>query len=331
MIEVQKNIYCLDITFIDHSLSGIKPYLIKGKKGERNLLIETALNTDECYSQLIEQLNELGISLEETDIVISHMHVDHCGLIGRLKCENNKIYTSVEDKNYIEEYKKPNDQWGWLVGNIKWTGTPESVALKPSNHVAAKYCPKGDIEIETLNMGDVLQYGGYKLEVIDLAGHSSAHIGLFEAEQGILFCGDHIISDVKPIITMWDLEVDFLEKYKINLLKLKNMNIKHLYPAHGDEIIDISKRVDEYLEIMDNKIEKIINVLEYENTWLTAYEVAQKLSSVEKFDKINERPKWFICTDMLCYLQHLRFTNKLKYKIENSKCLYYLREESDIS
>ncbi len=304
MIEVQKNIYRINVSFVDHSLSGINPYLIKGDKGERNLLIETGLNTDACYTQIVEALDKIGVRLEDTDVVVSHMHVDHCGLIGRLKCEENKIYSSVQDKGYIEQYNKPNDQWEWLVGNIKWTGTPESVALKPENHVAAKYCPKGILDIETLELGDFLEYGGYKLEVIDLSGHSSSQIGLWNSEHGILFCGDHILLDVKPIATTWNLEDDFIKKYKDNLIKLKSMNIKHLYPAHGEEITDISQRVDEYLMLMDKKLSRIKGVLELafsenESTWLTAYEVAQKLNSVEKFNKISRRPKWFICSDIL--------------------------------
>jgi glyoxylase-like metal-dependent hydrolase (beta-lactamase superfamily II) len=74
-------------------------------------------------------------------------------------------------------------------------------------------CPSGDVDITVLREGDRLKVGEYNLEVVDLPGHTPGQIGLWEADKGYLFSGDHILSDISPNISAWDLEVDYLDVY----------------------------------------------------------------------------------------------------------------------
>lgn len=320
--EVQTNIYRMNIAFTDHSLSGINPYLIKGKAGERNLLIETALDSQACYDQLIKQMEELGANPADTDVVVSHMHVDHCGLIGRLRCSENKIYAGERDAVFIRNYQKPVRQWGWLAENIVWTGTPPEAAVPLAEHVAVKYYPKQPAELIGLRLGQELVYGGYCLKLIDLSGHAAAHIGLWCEAKKILFAGDHLLLEHNPNVTVWNLEEDFVHNYRKNLIKLRAMKIQHFYPAHGEQLVNAEQRAEQYLQKMDQKLQRIRSVLAEAGKPVTAYEAAQNMYSKAKFDRIKAVTKWFVCSDVLAYLQHLRFTGLAQYANEDGRCLY---------
>ena len=171
-------------------------------------------------------------------------------------------------------------------------------------------------------MGDRLSYGGYQLQVIDLAGHTAAQIGLWEQEQKILFCGDHLLSQSNPNITTWNLEADFLEIYKANLYKVMELEVKHLYPAHGREIEDIPRRVNQYLEKLENKQNKIERILQESEGEVTACLAAGLMYSKEKFDQLSPAIRWFVCSDVLAYLQHLALSGKAKCELKEGICYY---------
>ncbi|MDR1375947.1 MAG: hypothetical protein LBJ22_00430, partial [Synergistaceae bacterium] len=174
-VEIFPGVFQLDVPFVKHPLRGIHDYLFKGRRNggrrERNLLIDTALNHETCDASLRGQLNELDAKLEETDIFLTHMHVDHCGLISSLKCNENKVYASEVDRVYIDAFQLPS-HWRWLTQTNTWCGVPEEHALKPEEHVAHSNRPSFGIPIETVRPGDTLTYGGYTLSVVDLAGHT---------------------------------------------------------------------------------------------------------------------------------------------------------------
>lgn len=92
--EVQKNIYQLSMGMPEtrvKSINQISVYIVKGEADERNLLIDTGINQESCLKPILAAYEELGISQEDTDVFLTHMHSDHSGLIGRLKNENNRV------------------------------------------------------------------------------------------------------------------------------------------------------------------------------------------------------------------------------------------------
>lgn len=301
--EVYKNIHQLFIPFTNHSKDGIFVYLIKGK--ERNLLIDTALNADRCELDLRTQLKGLNVDLDKTDILLTHMHVDHSGLIGRLKNDNNIVYAGAKDKIYIDGYLEPPDQWPWLLPNNTWTGTPVELHARPNDHIACKYRPTGRIEVQPVDYGQVLKYDDYSFEIIDLAGHSAAHIGLWDKESGILFSGDHVLSDSFPNITTWNLNEDFFQYYLDNLAKLNNMQINHLFTAHDNPIDNIGLRIDSAITHYKNRLEHVKDALSKAARPMTAFEISSELKRHVSLAEVPPGTRWFICSDTLAYLQHL--------------------------
>lgn len=130
MKEVLPHIYQLDIPLKGSPLCAIHPNLIIGSK--RHLLIDTTFNTDECENALLEQMQFLNASPGDTDVFLTHLHVDHCGLISRLKTEKNTIENNL------------------------WAGVPEDDALRPEQHVAFLNQPSFIVPIETLQHNPLL-------------------------------------------------------------------------------------------------------------------------------------------------------------------------------
>ena len=96
LTKVAENIYRKTVPLPNNPLRDINAYIITG---EKNLLIDTGFNRPECEEALQSAFEELGI--QETDLFITHLHSDHCGLIGKFARENSTIYAGETDGELI--------------------------------------------------------------------------------------------------------------------------------------------------------------------------------------------------------------------------------------
>jgi glyoxylase-like metal-dependent hydrolase (beta-lactamase superfamily II) len=326
-VEIFPGVFQLDVPFVKHPLRGIHDYLFKGRRNggsrERNLLIDTALNHETCDASLRGQLKELDAELEETDIFLTHMHVDHCGLIASLKRDENKVYASEVDRVYIDAFQSPS-HWRWLTQTNTWCGVPEEHALKPEEHVAYSNRPSFGIPIETVRPGGTLTYGGHTLSVVDLAGHTPGQAGLWHEPTKSLFSGDHVLNRISPNITTWDWERDYLAIFCGNLKRVRSMPIQHLYPAHGTPLADINGRIDELLEHHAARLALMESLVREANKPVPAFYVAKDVewSKGDKFTEISIQQKWFACSETLAHLRHLVNEGKL-YSQWKDETLYF--------
>ena len=53
----------------------------------------------------------------------------------------------------------------------------------------------GDIELEPLAEGDVFRCGGYRLETIEIPGHTYGSVAFYDREKGLLLPGDSVQKD----------------------------------------------------------------------------------------------------------------------------------------
>jgi glyoxylase-like metal-dependent hydrolase (beta-lactamase superfamily II) len=331
-LEILPGVFQLDVPFVKHPLRGIHTYLFKGRgEGARNLLVDTALNRDECDASLREQLQEAGARLEETDIFLTHMHVDHCGLISRLKCAENTVYASETDRPYIDGFQSAS-HWEWLTQTNVWCGVPEEHALKPHEHVAHSNRPSFVVPIETVRPGGSLTCGEYTLSVVDLAGHTPGQAGLWHAPTGSLFSGDHVLNRISPNITTWDLDHDYLKMFCENLKRVKAMPVRHLFPSHGAPLTDINGRIDELLEHHAARLALMEGLVRAAGRPVTAFYVAKDVewSKGDKFTDIAIQQKWFACSETLAHLRCLVNDGRL-YSQWRGDTLYFSGKKEDFS
>ena len=94
--HIEENIYSIFVPLPGNPLKNLNAYLIKSESG-RNLLIDTGFRQDECRQALLAGLDELGVSMENTDIFLTHMHSDHTGLAAELAAPETRVYINRED------------------------------------------------------------------------------------------------------------------------------------------------------------------------------------------------------------------------------------------
>jgi len=336
MKQLEKNLFMIALPLPQSPMREIICYLIRGQ--HRHLLVDTAFNLDECEQSLMRQLDEIGVKIEDTDIFITHRHIDHCGLIGRLKREQNTIYASATDKEAIDA-GQTNAHHVRIAAFLAYTGIPEQYRLAPESHVATTLNSDRLVDITPLSGGAKLSVGDFNFEVIEVPGHSPGHLALWEPEKKYLFSGDHILEDISPNITAWDLTVNYLELYTESLKKVREMPVCKLFPAHRATPTDINGRIDQLIQHHHDRSEAIIQNLKAADRPMTAYDIALLLEWNVRTPLLqNQRqPRsstcteslphlqlqlWFACMETLAHLQNLRFKSKVQCE-EQGAVLYF--------
>lgn len=92
---------------------------------------------------------------------------------------------------------------------------------------------------------DRIPFDGGELKVVHTPGHESSHCCFYEADQQILFTGDHILGQGTTVIPPPDGDMAL---YIQSLRKLLDLKIRFLLPGHGPMIHDPYGKIREYID-----------------------------------------------------------------------------------
>jgi len=324
MIEIAKNIYCFPIPLPKSPLKELNGYIVKGEN--RHLMIDVGFNMPEVLKAIADAIKELGISLSDIDIFLTHLHADHTGAIEELKKECGKIYISKADSEIVNMNFK-DSAWIEHMSIQGHMGFPDNETLDYKEHPAYVGGTLSHTNFEIVTAGTKLSYGGYDFEVIDLKGHTPEQLGLFDKVSGVFFCGDHILSKITPNINLWDFKEDYLGLFLENLKKVKEtLDVKTLLSAHRAHIADTNARIDELLAHHENRLNSTLSILESGKQ--TVYEVASEISwdyGGGEFINFPVPQKWFAASEVFAHLEHLRKLGKIDLTIDGLTYRYSIR------
>ena len=135
---------------------------------------------------ILEQLTTFGIDESRiTRLLILHTHFDHCGIVPFFarRWPQLKVVASARGKELLSNPK--------VVESISFLS--QSLISERSMEAKAKELDltfDGAVVHETVKGGDVVDWGGIELEIIDAPGHSSDSIGAYMRSDKALFASD---------------------------------------------------------------------------------------------------------------------------------------------
>ncbi len=314
------NIYKIEIPLPRNPLKSLNSYFIKNPDG-RSLLIDTGFNREECKEAIFSALKELQVDMDNTDLFITHLHSDHCGLIAVLPKPGTKIYAGKIDGDIIND-NTTDEYWERLDEKFIEYGFPRaSFGRNTDIHPGRKYVSDYPADFNIVNDGDVIEIGQYRLKCIMTPGHTPGHMCLYDEEKKILFSGDHILGDITPNICYGDMD-NPLKSYFDSLNLIKSLDIKHIFTGHRKKVEDPYKRIDELLKHHEIRLEEVMNIIEGKT--LNAYKVAEHMTwdiKCETWKDFPAQQKWFAVGEAIAHLQYLFGIGKLeKEKIDGTYC-----------
>lgn len=306
--HIQDNIWCIDVILPENPLKLLNSYLIKGAPGEKNLLIDTGFRRAECWEALEAGLEELRVRPEEMDVFLTHLHSDHTGNAPRLQQMGSRIMMSRIDNAILHD----EDSWKQQIHRAITEGFDREELDRVFRHNPAAIYSPGRFEPETLEEGDVLEYGGRRLECVLTPGHTRGHMCLYDRENRLMVLGDHVLFDITPNIIAWFEGNDPLHHYVDSLRKVADMDVVTALPGHrttgGWTMRD---RALYLVDHHDVRLKEIINIIDAE-PGLNAYEISARMRwQIRTKDWAHFPPgqKWFAVGECLAHLEFLMNEN----------------------
>ena len=133
-----------------------------------------------CLETLELGLNGYGIRIADvTDIVLTHIHLDHAGATGTLVRRNPNL------RVWVHERGAPH-----LVDPGKLLASATRLYGAEMDRLWGEVAPVPQQNVTSLSGGEQIQAGGRRFEVAYTPGHASHHVSYFDRDSGIAFVGD---------------------------------------------------------------------------------------------------------------------------------------------
>lgn len=301
--EVEDRIFSIEVPLPENPLKELNSYFIRGRKGERSLLIDTGFNRPECWEALESGLRTLNVELKETDVFLTHLHSDHTGSAPRLQRQGCRVFMGQVDNRL----RKINT-WRQQMERAVTEGFDRSELDRVFIHNPAVIYSPEEFEAQDLQEGDCIAYGDRELRCIQTPGHTLGHMCLYDEKGRLMFLGDHVLFDITPNIIAWHEGRNPLKLYIESLEKIKGLDVEVPLPAHrttGDWTM--SWRAEFLIEHHDKRLKEVLNILDRE-PGLDAYGLAGRMKwsiRTKNWDTFPPGQKWFAVGEALAHLEFL--------------------------
>lgn len=286
------------------ALRWVNSYLIPDNRGYT--LIDPGLHTPEAIQLWESVMDERGIAYPSIHtIIVTHQHPDHYGLAGwwQQRC-GAPVRMSAAARTYTEQLWGQNQDFAERLGALYAKhGMPGPQLVGIGEHLerfVALVSPQPQL-VQALEAGDVLMLGDQSWDVLDAPGHASGHLCFYQRERKIMLCGDQVLPDITPNISLVPGgEDDPLASFLTSLVELSRLPVEWAFPGHRDPFCDFSERIAQIRAHHERRLAAI-------EDWLVeprnGYEVCQWLFGDRVgSDSHNLR---FAMAETLAHLRHL--------------------------
>jgi len=318
--EVSANLYKIEIPLPRNPLKALNSYAIKSP--ERNLIIDTGWNQQECLDAMQAGLKELDIDIRKTDFFITHLHTDHLGLASSLVTDTSTIYFNQPDGDRIKSGIFLDD----LMTFARLNGFPEKELQRiPHTHPGFRFRSKGPLSFHILKEGDTLRISDYVFRCVETPGHSKGHMCLYEPSKKIFVAGDHILGNITPTISLLSDEWNPLKEYLESLDKVYQLDIKLVLPGHRDVFRNPKQRIRELKDHHQKRLDEIIAILRKGRK--NAFQVASQMTwdiIYDSWDLFPVSQKWFATGEAISHLKYLEEKGIIRKEMRQNKRIYLL-------
>jgi len=288
-------------------------------------LIDTGINAKDAYDALEKQLTVLNAKIIDIENIIpTHFHGDHVGLIDLIRQKgNSKLYAH---QSLIDKQNKEKAYWKDLsrlsIEEIKEMGGGDITPLFGRFENSIRPPPKPFNIDKIVEDNQILKLENTNLRIFWTPGHAREHICLYDANNRILFSGDHVLPKITSHVAMhtWG-ERDPLNDYLTSLKKIKELSVNIVLPGHEYNFTNLSERVNQLHVHHKSRCNEIKDAITKGEK--TIYQISSRVSwDSRPWPEMDFWTKRMAATETFAHLFYLKNKNEV-IENKNDGILYY--------
>jgi glyoxylase-like metal-dependent hydrolase (beta-lactamase superfamily II) len=232
--------------------------------GDETDLLDCGMNAGDSLDAIQRALDELG-SRRLRRLVVTHIHPDHYGAAGTLAGDGraalymHRLEVPLVHPRYVELEHLVGEVRHYLLVN----GVPaeEAEILSNSQRALSQVVKPAEPSVQ-LDGAEFIEMGRHTLQVEWTPGHSPGHVCLYDAKNGLLFAGDHILPELSPNIGLHPQSTpDPLHDYLGGLERMADLKPARVLPAHGRPFADAAGRVQALMSHHRRRLDQILVIV----------------------------------------------------------------------
>lgn len=272
--------------------------------GEKKVLYDTGPLTDEAWEALSAGLKAHGLTIRALDaLVLSHHHMDHVGLAGRILREKDMpVYMHAKGLPYVQHAPDFMEARKTFLSDLyRASGVPEPL-IQAAQEIQAYY------QHFTEPIKDVIVVGEGSIpelpdwEVLHVPGHAPDQIALYDRTNGRMIGADHLIQHISSNAFV---EPDYgtiqrpksLLVYREYLKRWLKLPITIVWSGHGEVVTEPYALIETRLKQQEERAKHMLALLEGAPS---AFEISKKV-----FPKLYEKEMPLVISEVVGHLDWL--------------------------
>ncbi|CAO5184933.1 MBL fold metallo-hydrolase [Frankia sp. AiPs1] len=319
--QVEPGVYRIPLPLPNDGLRAVNVYALEQPDGL--VLIDAGWSVPESEKRLETALGQLGAGLGDVRrFLVTHIHRDHYTLAVALRRRFGMTVAlgigerpALERTLNIDRGRVREEQHTGML-RLGATLLGAEIARVFSSRAAEQEDAADDWELpdEWIEAPVDVPLSGITLRAVPTPGHTRGHVVFHNAEQRLLFAGDHVLPTITPSIGLSpDPGPLPLGAFLDSLRLVRRMPDARLLPAHGSVTDSVHARIDELLAHHATRLDVAEDCVRAGAD--TAFEVARAMSWTRRlraFDDLDLFNRMMAVTETAAHLDLLVAQGRLR-------------------
>jgi glyoxylase-like metal-dependent hydrolase (beta-lactamase superfamily II) len=274
------------------------------------VLLDTGWAADSSWEALVAGLGAIGASPADVHgVLVSHMHLDHAGLAGRLRDASGAWIAMHPADRAIIANPSLRDPELMVARELAFMVTLGASAIEAAEAVGTAESYRGFTSMalpdRALSDGELADVPGWRLRAVHTPGHTPGHLCFVDELSQRLFAGDHILPRITPNISVHAIErVDPLFDYLNSLAKVRDLSVDEIMPAHEWRFRGLAQRADDIAGHHERRLAELLAAITaHPDT--TSWDLAGLLTWSRSWDQYSGRIRISAVTETAAHVLEL--------------------------